>query len=190
MDQMRNRTQQAQVILWPLTALARPITLNTPSRLRLLQDIEDVRGQQAMMTLIATQLLHGIDDAGMMPRRDRISCLVAKAGAQSQAARLGPGFRRAGDPRPRRQPPPRRCQNGFKPIRIDEGFKQADAEPQAPARPQCLPLSLPQPRRGFSNKLKHFRVLATRYEKRGDNFLASVQRAFIRIWLRHNESVA
>lgn len=36
----------------------------------------------------------------------------------------------------------------------------------------------------FFNKLKHFRAIATRYDKRDDNFLAS-----IRIWLRSNESV-
>ena len=41
----------------------------------------------------------------------------------------------------------------------------------------------------FFNKLKHFRAVATRYDKRDDNFLASVQLASIRIWLRHNESV-
>lgn len=42
----------------------------------------------------------------------------------------------------------------------------------------------------FFNKLKHFRAVATRYDKRDDNFLASVQLASIRIWLRHNESVS
>lgn len=41
----------------------------------------------------------------------------------------------------------------------------------------------------FFNRLKHFRAVATRYDKRDDNFLASVQLASIRIWLRHNESV-
>ena len=41
----------------------------------------------------------------------------------------------------------------------------------------------------FFNKIKHFRAVATRYDKRDDNFLASVQLASIRIWLRHNESV-
>jgi len=41
----------------------------------------------------------------------------------------------------------------------------------------------------FFNRLKHFRAVATRYDKRDDNFLASVQLAAIRIWLRHNESV-
>jgi transposase len=41
----------------------------------------------------------------------------------------------------------------------------------------------------FFNKLKHFRAVATRYDKRDDNFLASVQLASIRIWLRFNESV-
>jgi transposase len=42
----------------------------------------------------------------------------------------------------------------------------------------------------FFNKLKHFRAVATRYDKRDDNFLASIQLASIRIWLRFNESVA
>lgn len=41
----------------------------------------------------------------------------------------------------------------------------------------------------FFNKLKHFRAVATRYDKRDDNYLASVQLASIRIWLRNYESV-
>ncbi len=42
----------------------------------------------------------------------------------------------------------------------------------------------------FFNKLKSFRAVATRYDKRDDNFLASVQLASIRIWLRSYESVS
>ena len=42
----------------------------------------------------------------------------------------------------------------------------------------------------FFNKLKHFRAIATRYDKRDDNFMASIQLASIRIWLRSNESVS
>lgn len=41
----------------------------------------------------------------------------------------------------------------------------------------------------FFNTLKHFTAVATRYDKRDDNFLASVQLASIKIWLRSNESV-
>ena len=41
----------------------------------------------------------------------------------------------------------------------------------------------------FFSKLKHFRAVATRYDKRDDNFLASVQLASIRIWRRTYESV-
>lgn len=41
----------------------------------------------------------------------------------------------------------------------------------------------------FFSKLKHFRAVATRYDKRADNYLASVKLAAIRIWLRFNESV-
>ena len=41
----------------------------------------------------------------------------------------------------------------------------------------------------FFNKLKHFRAVATRYDKRDDNYLASVKLASLRIWLRFNESL-
>ncbi|MGF1463029.1 MAG: IS5 family transposase [Maricaulaceae bacterium] len=36
----------------------------------------------------------------------------------------------------------------------------------------------------FFNKLKHFRAIATRYEKHDDNFLALVKLASARIWMR------
>jgi transposase len=41
----------------------------------------------------------------------------------------------------------------------------------------------------FFNKLKHFRAVATRYDKRDDNYLASIKLASTRIWMRFNESV-
>ena len=41
----------------------------------------------------------------------------------------------------------------------------------------------------FFNKLKHFRAVATRYDKRDDNYLAGVMLASARIWMRFNESV-
>lgn len=41
----------------------------------------------------------------------------------------------------------------------------------------------------FFNKLKHFRAIATRYDKRDDNYLASVKLAAARIWMRFNESM-
>jgi transposase len=41
----------------------------------------------------------------------------------------------------------------------------------------------------FFNKLKHYRAIATRYEKHAANYLAAVKLAAIRIWLRHYESV-
>jgi transposase len=40
----------------------------------------------------------------------------------------------------------------------------------------------------FFNTIKYLRAVVTRYDKRDDNFLASVQLASIRIWLRYNES--
>ena len=35
----------------------------------------------------------------------------------------------------------------------------------------------------FFNKIKNFRAVATRYDKRADNFLASIQLASLRIWI-------
>ena len=40
----------------------------------------------------------------------------------------------------------------------------------------------------FFNKLKHFRAVATRYDKDPANYLASVKLAATRIWLRSYES--
>jgi transposase len=42
----------------------------------------------------------------------------------------------------------------------------------------------------FFNKLKHFRAVATRYDKTAENYLASVKLASARIWMRVNESMA
>jgi transposase len=42
----------------------------------------------------------------------------------------------------------------------------------------------------FFNRLKHYRAIATRYEKHAANYLAAVKLASIRIWLRHYESVS
>ena len=40
----------------------------------------------------------------------------------------------------------------------------------------------------FFNKIKHYRAVATRYDKRADNFLAGVKLASLRLWMRFNES--
>ncbi len=40
----------------------------------------------------------------------------------------------------------------------------------------------------FFNKLKHFRRIATRYDKLAENFLAAVKLACVRLWLRSYES--
>ncbi len=42
----------------------------------------------------------------------------------------------------------------------------------------------------FFNRIKHFRRVATRFEKYAENYLAMIKLASIRIWLRHNESMA
>ena len=42
----------------------------------------------------------------------------------------------------------------------------------------------------FFNRIKHFRRVATRFEKHAANYLAMIKLAAIRIWLRVNESMA
>jgi len=42
----------------------------------------------------------------------------------------------------------------------------------------------------FFNKIKHCRQVATRYDKLAANYLAFVQLASIRLWLRVNESAS
>ena len=42
----------------------------------------------------------------------------------------------------------------------------------------------------FFNKIKHCRRIATRYDKLAANYLAFVQFASIRLWLRVNESAS
>lgn len=42
----------------------------------------------------------------------------------------------------------------------------------------------------FFNKIKHFRAVATRYDKNPENYLAGVKLASLRIWMRFNESMA
>ncbi len=40
----------------------------------------------------------------------------------------------------------------------------------------------------FFNKIKHYRAMATRYDKTPGNFLAGVKLASLRNWMRFNES--
>ena len=42
----------------------------------------------------------------------------------------------------------------------------------------------------FFNRIKHFRRIATRYEKRASNYLAMLKLAATQIWLRHNKSMS
>src|SRR3954470_13591350 len=40
----------------------------------------------------------------------------------------------------------------------------------------------------FFNKIKHYRRIATRYDKLAENYLAALKLVAVRIWLRGNES--
>ena len=42
----------------------------------------------------------------------------------------------------------------------------------------------------FFNKIKHYRAVATRYDKTPENLLAGVKLASLRLWMRFNECLA
>ena len=43
---------------------------------------------------------------------------------------------------------------------------------------------------GLDPGIKHFRRIATRFEKTAGNFLAAIKLASVRIWLRRNDATA
>lgn len=71
------------------------------------------------------------------------------------------------------------------------------ARPNIPPMPQCrthLPFSPKLYRKRnlierFFSKIKHYRAIATRYEKSAENYLAAIKLACVRIWLKYYESV-
>jgi hypothetical protein len=64
------------------------------------------------------------------------------------------------------------------------GQHQAARQTGEQASLQPLPVSLQDLVERFFNKLKHFRAVATRYEKHASNYLALIKLAATRIWLR------
>ena len=82
--------------------------------------------------------------------------------------------------------------------RIRELIQQHGATPNIPPKSNrrwkpCFSRQLYRERNlieRFFSKLKHFRRVATRYDKLAANFLAMVQLASIRLWLRAYESTA
>jgi transposase len=81
---------------------------------------------------------------------------------------------------------------------IREPIESQGAVPNIPAKSNhkwkpCFSKTLYRERNQverFFSKLKHFRRVATRYDKLADNFLAMVKLASMRLWLRAYESTA
>jgi transposase len=64
------------------------------------------------------------------------------------------------------------------------GQHQADARPQTPPAVQRLLYRYRNLVERFFSKLKHFRAVATRFEKHSENYLALVKLASAKIWMR------
>ena len=81
---------------------------------------------------------------------------------------------------------------------LRRSIEEAGAAPNIPSKTNrrwvaCFSRTLYRERNRierFFNKIKHRRRVATRYEKHASNFLAMIKLAAIRLWLRHNESMA
>ena len=93
----------------------------------------------------------------------------------------------------------RRVLNGpYDADRIRELIQEQGATPNIPPKSNrrwkpCFSKRLYRERNlieWFFSKLKHFRRVATRYDKLAANFLAMVQLASLRLWLRAYESTA
>ena len=65
-------------------------------------------------------------------------------------------------------------------------FEWRVIEPLLPTKPRGVPRVIER----FFSKLKHFRRVAMRYDKLAANFLAMVQLASVRLWLRACESTS
>jgi transposase len=105
---------------------------------------------------------------------------------------------RASAARPPRPAHHRASRQGLRADRIRALIEEQGATPNSPAKSNrkwkpCFSERLYRERnlieRLFS-KLKHFRRIATRYDKLAENFLAMVQLASMRLWLRAYESTA
>ncbi|ESX59542.1 hypothetical protein X759_36380 [Mesorhizobium sp. LSHC420B00] len=70
------------------------------------------------------------------------------------------------------------------------GQHPAQGQPQGPDVLQPLPLQGTHLVERFFNKAKHFRRIATRYDKLAENYLAALKLVCVRIWLRVNESTS
>jgi transposase len=88
--------------------------------------------------------------------------------------------------------------NAYDADRIREMIQDQGATPNIPPKSNrkwklCFSKRLYRERNlteRFFSKLKHFRRVATRYDKLATNFLAMIQLASMRLWLRAYESTA
>ena len=133
-----------------------------------------------------TTKIHALVDANGLPVALKLSEGQAPDGksAQDMLTRLGPGqillADRAYDSDALRQ-------------NLASNGAWANIKPM-PGRVRIPPFSVflyryRNPVERFFGKLKHFRAIATRFEKHDANYLALIKLASVRIWMRSYESV-
>lgn len=80
LETVRTYALQADTASWRLRSLSKPIFAGAAERARLVEEIEEQRGRQSGMTLIAGQLLGNIVEVGMLPPQRDIDRYLAKSG--------------------------------------------------------------------------------------------------------------
>ena len=160
-------------------------------------------GQDDGRGLLALEAVGGIEaDLALLEDLVALHVVVAGEAAQREAADfLTAAERRTGDAAQRQNddvavaeaPLQEVRDDGRDQLRLAERGAFADIKPM-PGRvniPTFSPLlyGLRNLVERFFSKIKHFRAIATRYEKHDANYLALVKLAAIRIWMRAYESV-
>lgn len=68
---------QSDTTKWRLSSLSKPLFAGASERARLVEEIEEQRGRQSLLTLVSGELLYDFGKAGMMPAASVIQRFVA-----------------------------------------------------------------------------------------------------------------
>ena len=80
LDELAVLARESDLIIWRLRSLALPLSEDAQTRMRFVEEIEELRGRQSMMALISGQLIGSIQDAGMIPGREDIRDFLSSSG--------------------------------------------------------------------------------------------------------------
>ena len=80
-SEFRVRAQLVDAAIWRLRVLARPVVVDSATRTQIVADLEELRGREALMALMAGQLLGGIQTAELMPTPQQFRDYLSRSGS-------------------------------------------------------------------------------------------------------------